>query len=140
MFDTGNRRWQSRQGQSFLLLTFLVGAIMVGLGVLFVTFALSLSSSAYALRASTTAESLAFAGTEDAMVQLARNGAASSTYGLTFAAGIVNVTISQSVPSAGFVTTLSVATVGSVIRKLQAIFSENTTTYQVNLVSLQSVP
>jgi hypothetical protein len=114
---------------------------MAAIGALLIVFALSISASAYALRASSTAESLAFAGVEDAMVQLARNGAFSSTgYNLTLNSGTANVTVTSNAPSAGFVTALSVATVGGATKKLQAIFSENTTTYQVNLSSLQTLP
>jgi hypothetical protein len=141
MRETNIRRWRLRRGQSFLLLTFLIGAIMVAIASIFIAYALSLSASAYALRASAAAESLAFAGIEDSMLQLTRNGSFTSAgYGLTLNTGNVTVIVASSTPSTGFVTSLAIATVGATTRKLQAVFSENASTYQVNLLSLQIVP
>ncbi len=140
MLGVDTKRWQQRKGQSLLMFTFFIGAIIIAIGAIFIASSLSLSASVYASRASAVAESLALAGIEDGMVQLTRNGVSSSTYVLTLSSGTANVGITQNSPSAGFVRVLSVGVAGATTRRLQAIFSESTGTYQINLLSLQALP
>ena len=130
----------ARCGQTLLTLVTLVGGIIVVTGTVFVVLSLSLSASAYQFRASQSAEAVANAGIEDAMLQLTRNMTFSSAgYSVPVGSWTTTVVVTQGSPSAGYVTATSLTTVSGNTRKLSAIFTENTTTTQVNLVSIQTI-
>ena len=131
---------QASHGQTLLSLVLVIGTIVVAIGAIFVIVAAATSSSSFTYRASQAAQTAANAGIEDAMLQLTRNGAfASAGYGLTVGSTTATVVVLQATPAPGSVTVTSAATVGTVTRKLSALFSENTTTEQVNLVNIQTV-
>ncbi len=130
-----------RKGQTLLTLVLIIGGIIAAAGTIFVVVAISIASSGYAFRASQTANAAALAGIQDAALQLARNYVFSSS-GYTLAVGSNNTTVvvTQNSPSSGYITVLSTAVVSGATRKLSALFSENTTTGQTNLISVQSLP
>ena len=130
-----------REGQTMLTLVLMIGAIIVAAAAVFIVMVIASISSTYGYRAAQAAGATALAGVEDTMVQLTRNGGFSSGgYGVTAGAYTANVTVSQGVPSAGYVTVFSAATVSGVTRKLSALFSESTSTGQINLIIIRNVP
>src|SRR5438105_3446436 len=91
-----------RSGQVALSLVILVGGIIVAIGVgLAFIIGSSLSATA-AYQAGIRAEQVAAAGTSDAMLQLVRNRAFSSSgYTMPIDAYQATVTVSQNTPSTG---------------------------------------
>ena len=119
----------------------MIGSIIIAVAAVFIVLVIAGVSSAYGYRSAQAAAGAATAGVEDAMIQLVRNGGFSSGgYAVTSGSYAANVTVSQGTPSAGYVTAISAATVSGVTRKLSALFSENTSTGQVNLITVQTLP
>ena len=130
-----------RRGQTLLTLVLLIGGILVTVAAVLIVLVIALTSAGYGFRAGQSAMALAMGGIEDAMVQLVRNGQfASAGYVVTTSAGSATVTVTQNSPSAGYITVLSIASVSNVTRKLNALFAENASTTQVNLISVTQVP
>ena len=111
--------------------------ISVGVAVVAATFL----DSGYGLQASDSAESVATAGVNDALLRLDRNGAfASGGYSVTVPNGIATVSVTQGTgSSAGLDTVFSAATISGRTRKISAVFSVSSSTGQVMLVSWQDV-
>ena len=126
-----------RSGQVFLSMTLLIGGIVVTAGILFSFFVASFIDSGYGLQASYVAEVVATSGVEDALLQLARNGAFSSPSGYTVNTGGKTATVTVSAPSSGLITIISTATVSLRTRKITAVVSENPATNQIIIVSWQ---
>lgn len=101
----------------------------------------SFVNSTYGYRLSQQSESVALAGVEDALLQLARNNQLNNTsgYSLSVGSSTATVTVTQSSPSAGFTTILSQATVSQQTRKIKVIVSVNATTGQPSVVSWSAV-
>lgn len=131
-----SRRPAPARGQAFLALMFLVGGIVVLIGITIAFLANSFIDTGYGYRASTQAEAVATSGAQDALLQLDRNsGFSSSGYGVGVGSSTATVTVTQSSPSAGFVTVLSTATVSNRTRKINVVLSVNATTSQTSVVS-----
>jgi uncharacterized protein (UPF0333 family) len=139
-----NFRIRNRGGQSFLALVFLIGAIVVIVGILIAFLAGSFVDTGYGLSASAQAQNAAQSGIQDAMLQLQRNATVSDPYpdaGYTLPVGSTTamVYITQNSPSLGEVTVLSVATVSNRTRKVQAVLQQNASTSQWAVLSWQEV-
>lgn len=63
-----------RRGQATLALVFLVGGISIAVGVSLAFLVISFTNSAFSYQAANRALSIASAGANDALLQLARNG------------------------------------------------------------------
>ena len=123
-------------GQAFLSLVFLIGAIVAIVGLLVAFFANSFVDTGYGLSASASAEASATSGAQDAMLQLDRNtGFSSAGYTIAVVSSTATVSVTQNAPSAGYVTILSTATVSNHKRKVQVILFNNASTSQLSVVS-----
>ena len=130
-----------RHGQTLLTLVLLIGGILVTVAAVLIVMVLSLTSAGYGFRAGQSAMAVAMGGVEDAMLQLVRNGQFSSAgYAVTTDVGSATVAVTQNSPSAGYVTVLSIASISNATRKLSAVFAEDASTTQVNLVSITQLP
>ena len=134
----------NRNGQSFLALVFLIGAIVAIAGILIAFLANSFVDTGYGLSAAAQAQSAAQSGVQDAMLQLERDPGASDPYpggGYTLPVGSTTATvyITQNSPSLGEVTILSVATVSNRTRKIQTVLEQNASTSQWTTVSWTQV-
>jgi uncharacterized protein (UPF0333 family) len=128
------------KGQAFLALVFLIGAIVIIVGVLIAFFANSSVDTGYGLSAAASAEAAATSGAQDAMLQLNRNATfASSGYTLPVGSSSATVTVTQGSPSTGYVTILSVASVSNHVKKIQVVLYENASTTQMTTVSWADV-
>jgi uncharacterized protein (UPF0333 family) len=106
-------RKSSQRGQVFLAFVFFIGGIIAVVGLLIAFFAMSSSDTSYGISASFTAESVATAGAEDALLKLDRNAAFSST-GYTVSSGSSTAAVVVTNPSsANQATILSTAVVSS---------------------------
>lgn len=126
---------EGRNGQTFLVMTILIGGIVVAAGILLSFLVFSYIDSGYGLQASYAAEAAATAGVEDALLQLTRNGSFSSAgYSVSAGTNTAMVTVTQNI-SSSTVTVLSSATVSLRTRKIKAIVAEDPTTNHVTLIS-----
>jgi uncharacterized protein (UPF0333 family) len=128
------------KGQAFLALVFLIGTVIVLVGATLAFLASSYVDTSYGYRSSVQADAAANSGAEDAMLQLQRDSAfASSGYTVTSGSTTATVTVTQSTPSAGFITILSTATVSGYTRKIDIVLAVNSLTEQTTVVSWQEV-
>jgi hypothetical protein len=134
-------RKDQEKGQAFLSLVLLVGGAMILIGLTLAFLATSFVDTGYGYQALTQAEAIATSGVEDALLQLDRNPNFGNTTGYSYtlpvASSTAMVTVTQSDPSAGFVTILSSATVGNRTRNVTVIAAVNASTSQVSVVSWQ---
>lgn len=119
-------------------MVFLIGGIILLVGLMLVFFSSSFIDIGYGYQASLNAEAAAVSGAQDAMLQLERNTATSS-YSLPVASTTVAVTVTQNAPSTNYITVLSVATVSLRTRKVQAILFKDPTTGQFTVTSWQEI-
>jgi hypothetical protein len=126
-------------GQTFLALVFLIGGIIAFVGITLAFLATSFIDSGYGFNESVIAESAAASGAQDALLQLERNPTFSNTGGYSLIVGstTATVTVTQSSPSAGFITILSKATNVGHVKKVNVVLGVNSTTDQMNIVSWQ---
>ena len=126
----------SRSGQAFLVMVFLIGGVISLIGITLGFLANSSVDTSYGYQAGVRAEAVAETGVEDALLQLARNSAFSNSSGYSVPVGssTATVTVAQNAPSAGFVTIVSAATVLSRNKKMYVVAAVSTTT-QMNVVS-----
>lgn len=131
----------NKKGQAFLALVLLIGGIVVTAGIALAFIAISSVNTSYGFQNSESAEALATAGAEDALLQLDRNPSLSNTtgYTITLPAGTATVTITQNSPSSGQIYILSSAAVSNQTRKIGVVVSE-TATGQTSVVSWGDVP
>lgn len=129
-----------RRGQSFLVLVFLIGGMVIIIGVTIVFFASSFVDSGFGYQASAIAESAATSGVEDALLKLDRNTSfATGSYSLVVGSTTVAIGVTQNSPSANFVTVLSVATFSGRTKKINVVLARNATTSQMTVVSWQEI-
>jgi hypothetical protein len=128
-------------GQAFLVLVILIGGIISFIGILLAFVANSFVDTGYGQSDSVAAEAAAASGAQDGLLQVDRNPSFSNTSGYTVTTGssTAKVTVTQSSPSAGFITILSVSTVLGHTKKVDVVLGENTSTTQLNVVSWQEV-
>jgi len=130
---------RGRNGQAALSFVFLIGVIVLSIGVAVAFLANSFLSSGYGYQAANRAMSVASAGAEDALMRLARNKDFSSvsSYSVPVGSDSASVTVNQNSPVAGQAKIVSSATAFFQQRKLQVIVSVDGTTGQISLVSWQ---
>ncbi|MCL4530915.1 MAG: hypothetical protein M1282_16085 [Chloroflexi bacterium] len=129
-----------QRGQAFLALVLLIGGLALAAGITLAFVSNSFINVGYGYRASVQAQAAATSGAEDALLRLARDAAFASA-GYSFAAGstTVSVSVTQNIPSVGFATVSSTATVSNHTRTLAVIAAVNASTSQVKVVSWQVV-
>jgi len=130
-------RRASREGQASLSLVFLIGGIVLFIGINLAFLVFSFISSTYGFRAQNRAFAVASGGLYDGVMQVVRNKDFSNTGGYSAAIGSdsATVTVTQNAPSSGYATITSDATVAGRRRKIQGVVSVLSTTGAVNLVS-----
>lgn len=128
-------------GQAAISFVFVIGGIIILIGITLAFLNAGFLSSSYGFVASEQALATAQAGVQDATLQLERNMSFSSPggYGITVGSYSATVTVTQNSPAAGLVTIVSFATVSFHTRKIQAVASVNATTGAVSLVSSQEI-
>jgi hypothetical protein len=125
-----------RTGQAALATVFIIGSIVVLMGVTIAFFAESFVNSAYGFQAAERAQAVAYAGALDALMQLDRNKDFSSPggYSVNVGSNSATVTVTQDVSNSK-VTITSSATVNFRQRKVVVVASVNSTTGQIFVVS-----
>jgi len=128
-----------KQGQAFLSLVLLAGGAMVIIGLTLAFIATSFIDTGYGYQALTQAQAVAASGAQDALLQLDRNtgfgNAGGYVYAVPVGSSTATVTVTQSAPSAGFVTIHSTATIANRTRNMTVVASVNANTGQVSVVS-----
>jgi uncharacterized protein (UPF0333 family) len=134
---TANRLLFRRRAQATLALVFLIGGIIVVIGVSLAFVVASFIASGYGFRLSNQALAIASGGINDAVIKLVRNKdySAASPYSVPIGAYAASVTVTQNSPVSGQVTIVSAATVGSYTRKVKAVVAVDSSSGQVQLVS-----
>ncbi len=127
-----------RHAQAALSLVFLIGGIVFIAGTSIAFFALSSINSGYGFEASQHINAAASSGISDALLQLDRNAAFSSTgYTVPVDTASATVTVTQGSPVTNQATITSAASVGLRSRTLRAVVTIQPLTGQVTLLSLQ---
>ncbi len=128
-------------GQAALSFVFLVGSIVILIGVTLGFLASSFVNATYGFTVAQRALSIADAGARDAYLRLLRNKDLSSPSGYTMPLGTDSalVTVTQDSPATGLVTVVSVATISFHTRKIQFVASVTSSTGQISLVSWKEV-
>jgi hypothetical protein len=127
------------KGQAFLSLIFLIGVVVVGIGVAVAFLASSFVDTGYGYQASIQADAVATSGAQDALLQLDRNvGFSSGGYSVAVGSSTATVTVTPS-STVGFTTIISSATVSNHTRKVNVVVSVVSSTSQVSIVSWQAV-
>lgn len=134
------------RGQTSLALVFLVGGIIIFVGVSLAFLAASFVGSSLGFQSAQKALAVASAGANDAVLQLIRNKDFSDTSGYCVPAatppcpdGSATVTVTQNSPLLGEATITSRATMLRQQRKVKAVVSVDPETAQVNILSWQEL-
>lgn len=131
----------SLRGQGFLGMVILVGGIMLATGIAFSIVVLSVVNSEYGYQAAERAQMAALAGVQDALLQLNRNTSFSSAgYLLPIGSSTATVSVTQSSPSVGYATILSISTVSGSTRKLNVVVLEGNSLGGTSVVSWTNIP
>src|SRR5258708_4239847 len=130
-----DREERRPEGQAFLALVFLIGSIIILLGVTLAFLVSSSVDTSAGYENVQVAEGVARAGAEDALLQLDRNvwfSPSPNPYTLTVGSSTASVTVTQSSPSTctGNITILSTATVSNRTRKVNVTLIQDPTTGQ----------
>jgi len=135
------RPWNSR-GQSFLATIFLVGIVIIGIGVTLLFLTNSSIDAGYGYQAAVKAEAVATSGAEDALLQLTRDSSFQNTSGYTVTVGTdtATVTVTPDLLNASKVTIVSKATISSRVSQITVVVFINSTTDQISVVSWQATP
>ncbi|MCR4328140.1 MAG: hypothetical protein NUV53_01345 [Patescibacteria group bacterium] len=125
-----------QKGQAALAFVFLVGSIVILVGVTIGFLASSFVNSSFGFSASQRALATANAGANDAYIRVLRNKDFSDVVGYSLPLGenSATVTVTQDSPSVGVVTVLSIATVSFHTRKVQMTLSVSSSTGSVELI------
>lgn len=125
-----------RTGQAVLSLIFLMGGIMVMVGLTLAFIATSFVNSAYGFQASQRAQAVASSGIYDALMRLARDKDFSDAdYSVPLGDDSASVTVTQDSPVVGQATIVSIATVSRRKRQVRAVVSRNASTSRIVVVS-----
>ena len=137
-----------RGGQAALAMVFLVGGIIVVVGITLAFLAISFINSSFGFQSANRALALASSGVADALVRLTRNFQFSDAVGycvpeggtVPCPSGAATVTIVPvaNLPGQNLIT--SVASVGSNSRKIEVVVGINATTTQVSVLSWRLAP
>jgi hypothetical protein len=127
-------------GQAFLSTVLIMGGAIILIAATVAVVAATFIDSGYGLQASDRASAVAIAGVNDAFMRLIRQSSFSSGgYAVTVPAGSATVSVTQNSPVVGEATVFSAADVSGRTRKIDAVFSINSSTGHVSLVSWQNV-
>lgn len=128
-------------GQATLALVFLIGGIILVVGVSSAFVVTSFITSGYGFQSASRAAMVANAGIDDALIKLIRNKDFSSPtpYQLPVGEYSASVTVVQNYPAAGKVTITSTAAVRAHQRKVQAIAAVDAASGEVQLVSWEQL-
>ncbi len=130
----------SRRGQAALSLVFLIGGIIILVGVSLTFIVVSFIGSNYGFQMSNRALAAASGGANDAVIKLLRDKDFSSAgYTVTIGSDSAAVAVTQNSPIAGQAKIISTGTASSYQRKIQAVAAVNATTGQVQLVSWEQL-
>ncbi len=128
-------------GQMMLSLIFLIGGVIITIGVALSVLGFSFITSITGYRAAILAEAAADSGANDAILQVVRNfNFSSAGYTLPFTNVSDIVTVTQSTPSADETTIISLAQIGTIKQKIQVILSINPVSKKVDVISYQKIP
>jgi len=129
-----------KRGQTFLALVFLIGGVVILIGLTLVFLANTFVDTGYGYQASIQAEAVAASGVRDALLLLGRISGASlpGSYTVPVGSSTATVTITQNSPSAGLITVLSTATVSNRARKISVVAAIDASTGQVSVISWQA--
>ncbi len=127
----------ARNGQTAISFVFIIGTIMLSIGVAVAVIAISFLNSGYGFQFSNAALAVATAGAEDALMRLARNKDLASTYSVPIGNYSAGVTITQNSPSSGQAKIISNATVFFQQRKIQVVVAVNSSTSEISVLSWQ---
>ena len=128
------------RGQSFVLLVLLIGGAIVLVSLVSAFLTASFIDTGYGYQDIVQAQAAAMGGVNDALLQLDRNPAFSSSgYTLSVASTNATVTVTQNSPVNGEATILSSATVSDRTKKVSAVAAFNQSTTQMTVVSMQVV-
>ena len=117
------------RGQATLALVFLVGGIVISAAITMAILAISFINSGFGYQSSNRALAAAYAGAEDAYLQLLRNKDFSAGgYEVPVGSSTAEVTVVQNSPAAGQVKIISSAAAQNYRRRIQAIVSMATST------------
>lgn len=132
---TFSRSWST--GQATLALVFLIGGIIVVIGVSLIYIVMSFITSGYGFQSSNRALAVAAAGVDDAIIKLIRNKdfSAALPYDVPVGTYTARVSVAQNAPASGQATIVSTAAVAAYKRKIQAVVAVDPKTGQVKLVS-----
>jgi len=132
---------RARVGQATLSLVFLIGGIIIMVGVSMAFLVTSFINSGSGYQAANQALAAASAGLDDALIQLNRNKDFENIAGYSVPVGniVVQVAVVQNSPAGGQVTITADATVNQRRRKIQAVAAVNSSTGQVDMISWQQV-
>ncbi len=132
--------WPER-GQAALSLVFLIGGIVLAIGISLAFVVLSFINSSYGFQAANRALAAATTGAEDALLKLVRDKdfSAASPYTISVGGQTASVTVTQNSPATGQAKILAWATVSRYQRKIQVIAAVASSTGLVNVVSWEQV-
>ncbi|MBI5220528.1 MAG: hypothetical protein HY978_01665 [Candidatus Liptonbacteria bacterium] len=127
-------------GQAALSLVFLIGGIIILIGVTVAFLSFSSVNTSFGFQSAQSAEDVAAAGANDALLQIVRNKSfASAGYAMPLGSNSATVTVAQNSPATNQATITSQATVSGYVRKLQVVVEINATTGQTSILSWQSL-
>jgi hypothetical protein len=132
---------QNFRGQTMLSLIFLIGGVIITIGVMLSILGFSFITSITGYRSAILAEAAADSGANDGILQVVRNANFSNTSGYTLPFTNVsdNVTVTQGTPSANEATVISLAQIGTIKQKIQVILSIDPTSKKVDVISYQKI-
>ena len=129
-----------RTGQATFSFIFLVGGIVVVIGITLAVLALSLINISFGFRASERAAAAASSGAEDAILRLMRNKSfASGGYAVPVDAFSATVVVTQDTPLFGQTTIDSSATVSNYQRKIRVVTQIHPMTGEVQVISWKKI-
>ena len=130
-----------RNGQAIFSFVFLVGTIVVAIGVTLAFLAFSFINISFGFRAGERASAAAAGGANDGVMQLVRNKSFSnvSGYSVPGDAAAATVSVSQNTPVSGEATIISTATVSGYERRIKAVVAVDPTTGQVTLINWNKI-
>lgn len=130
---------KSNEGQTALSFVFLIGIVIISIGITLAFLTASFLNSGYGFQAANRALAIASAGAEDGLVKLIRNKdfSAATPYSVPVGSDSANVTIIQNSPAANQATIVSSAAIFFRQRKIQVVVSINSVTGKVDVLSWQ---
>ena len=130
----------SEQGQAFLSLVLLIGGAMMLIGLTLAFLSTSFIDTGYGYQAVAQAEAAATSGAQDALLQLDRNSAFSTSangYTLSVGSSTATVSVTPNTPQSGMDTISSTSTVANRTRNVTVVATINAITSQVTVMAWQ---